>query len=772
MKHDRSKIAGRFQSYPDLTGERRAEGGRRLKGVSRKSTPQEPLVTIITVCWNSAKTIEQAMLSVFAQTYANIEYVIVDGASSDATVDIIRKHEDKVDYFVSEPDKGLYYAMNKGVELASGEFIVMLNSDDWYMPDCIESLLAARQETKADFVSGLANYVDGDGKLLRQQPSFSFDGNVMFMMPLRHETMLVPAAVYNAVGPYDTSYRVIADRVFTTMVYEAGYSHHEIPRPLMCFRDTGVSSVNLDAVRAERKKIISRNFPFLSDEDVTRLSELEQLDPQAFQQMVATYQEPKLSRAAADMVADRRSRGNKKWSVLEPDTLRAIGKPAAPRIGQPNRRLRVATFVTSDHGGAGIGSQRRVEALRKAGVDARIYCLFQNSPYAHVGTMRPNIPGWRDMRRPDIHKVWRGEAVVTHQMEPGLKAREFFSKTGTIVDFTQNREIFDEADVIHLHWTVGMLDYANLGEVIGDKPVVWTPADMNPFTGGCHYSEGCMKFTKDCQRCPLLGGSNLAHECWTEKRDAYAKIRNLNIVSPSVWLAERARKSTLFGDRPIHVIPNAFPVDRFTPTNKFVARSRLGLPFDKKLILFGADNVKNLRKGGDIMIKSIKRLKEMGHAKDVEGVYFGANAVEFDIPSHGMGHITEEEKLSLVYAAADVFASPSREDSGPMTVAESMMSGTPVVAFRIGNAQEIVVHKDTGYIAGQENINDFANGLAWALKDARSPEAILRGLRCHAAARAHNDPDRAAKSHIELYTRLIEESRAQQSGAARALQAS
>ncbi len=755
---DEDGFVGRYTTYPDETGARQAEGGLRTRGQMRESRPDAPLVSILTVCWNSAETIEQTIKSVGKQTYGNIEHVVVDGASSDDTLNILRKYEDRIDYFVSEPDKGLYYARNKALELAQGDYIVILNSDDWYVPDCVEALMAAKEETRADFVSALANYVDADGKFLRLQPSFSFDGNMFFMMPLRHETMLLSREVYNRVGPFNLDYRVIADREFTTRLYEIGFTHHEIQRPLMNFRDTGVSTVNLDGLRAERCNIVKRNFPFLEEPDIEQLAFLEQLEADKLEAMVARYAHPKLSHAAADMVRDRLSRNNKKFAKLDPQKLRetALGKSLPLRTPRATRRIRVATFVTSDHGGAGIGTQRRVAALREAGVDARIYCLFQNSPYAHVTELTASMPGAEKMERREVHKEWRRRAVVTTEEAKGLRAREFFSKTGTVVDFRQYREIFDEADVIHLHWPVGILDFENLAEVCGDKPVVWTPADMNPYTGGCHYSEGCQKYTKDCQKCPLLSGSQLAHENWKVKRAAYTKLPNLQIVSPSQWLAERGRKSSLWGGLPIHVIPNALPVDRFHPTSKMVARIKLGLPLDKKLILFGADNVTNLRKGGDLMMASIKRLQEQGLAKDVEGVVFGANKVRFDIPTHAMGHVAEVERLSLVFAAADVFASPSREDSGPMTVAESMLSGTPVVAFNIGNAREIVVHRDTGYIARQENVEDFTKGLAWALEAPRAPAALMRGWRARLAARKHNDPERAAQRHIALYESMLE----------------
>ena len=123
--------------------ERKREGGLRTKGYFKRSYDEAsalsdnsplPLVTIITVVFNGEKYLQQTIQSVINQTYDNVEYVVIDGGSTDGTVDIIRKYEDKIDYWVSEPDQGIYDAMNKGIQLAGGEIVGLINSDDCYHP--------------------------------------------------------------------------------------------------------------------------------------------------------------------------------------------------------------------------------------------------------------------------------------------------------------------------------------------------------------------------------------------------------------------------------------------------------------------------------------------------------------------------------------------------------------------------------------------------------------------------------------------------------------
>jgi glycosyltransferase involved in cell wall biosynthesis len=1417
-----SAFVGRYTRYPDLTGKRATEGGKRLRGELAKSRTDEPLVTIITVCWNSARTIEQTIRSVLEQTYRNIEYLVIDGASTDGTLDILRKYDAEIDYYLSEPDEGLYFAMNKGLELARGDYILILNSDDWYVNDAVEALVAAAQYSGCDFVSGMERHVHPNEKTTGLTPVMHFDHSIYFRASIHHETMLVPSKLYNELGLLNTVYRVVADIDLMIRLFEAGATHYKLRKEIIFYRQTGISSTDAYATNRDMLELMKNSFPFLEPQEIVLLSDrpcwtghdlieladryfnetklvdaihdymldhtdralrgrglhrhwkpyakqlidsihkqkvnrspalsvimpvynaektvaisidsvlqqtygnfelicvndastdlsqtiidqyvsrdlrirsiineanlgpggarnrgvrsangsyvffidpddtipedafeimlgyakehgselvrgayfrvqshgasgykpkviyplgepktiinstfrempnllaspeghwaylyrsdvlrrapypedlgigedglflhlivpsaatitvipdvvyhylenpnsamnkfvfekyanalewrlrasrllndfgfeeiserLKQTIPQlrwhdrfieyfksnpdyALVQMIgrllrsiygvqsrlpvlgssipevrrkfislllegrdqdaAKTIEPQVSpcaqarkakvvlppsvsvilpiynaeatvrrsiesvlsqslkdielicindrspddsqaiideyarkdprivpimneknighgasrnvgiksalgsyifhldpddklppgaleniltlakRYGSDMTRGaywheqlllgqtdgRKTRkGRKKgaahlvnttlkqspallnhteghWAFLyKADFARRVKYPEDLKMGQdsiflvnamvlaqtisitdvlvyhycanPNsamntfsfrkfmdalewrirawralcdaelpelgeqllfrywsapfflsleekltheekqafdekfaealrtasfsgsdasedpeirkycetvlrtnlggakpripNALRVVTFSTQDYGGAGIGSMRRVEALRCHNVQAELHVLRQKSNECFVEQLplKSSIVG--DRTPEEIGAAWRKAALLNTKEHPGLKAHELFSKTGSVVDFGDIKPVVDAADVVHLHWVSGIFDYAH-AEVLGDKPVVWTLADMNAFTGGCHYSEGCEHYREDCCECPLLGvGSDLAYKAWQKKRAAYAKIKNLHVICPSQWLADCARASSLFGDRPVHMIPNALPVDRFKPTNKLVARLRLGLPLDKKFVVFGADSLNNRRKGGDILVQSIRHLRDMSKAEGVEGLFFGSSSLDLGVKSHNMGHISDEVKLSLIYAAADVFAFPSREDNAPLTVAESLLSGTPVVAFPVGNVPELIRHKDTGFIAKYEDAKAFAEGLAWALAKPNSPEALSRGLRGCIAARKHNDPDIAVERHLRLYQEMLD----------------
>jgi len=755
---NKNGIVGKYIFYPDLTGKRGSEGGLRATGQFKHSMPGMPLVSIVTVCLNSEKTLEHCMQSVLQQTFENIEYIVIDGGSTDGTLELIKKYEKTIDYFLSEPDRGLYHAMNKGLKMASGDFILILNSDDWYAEDCVEALVKAKKDSGADFVSALAKSVDQSGKSLQVIRSMPYDDAIRLRMPLRHETMLLSTAIYNELGAYDEQYRIIADFHLTLRIFEKGYSHYEVPRPLMFFRNTGVSSTNMNKLFIDREKILAQQFPFMDIADVRILAEHGKLDPYILELLLIKYNDQfGLHAALKSFVLDQKNVGAVRWKIIDMSIFTDIDKfnSCGSNLSPKQSGLKVATFCSMDHGGAGVGTQRRVEALRHYGLDAQIFSLVVKSTHSYVNRIIPKLP---NIDVSDQMAVWnevRKQALQPVRAVKGFMARELFSLTDSVINFRDLKEIIDESDVIHLHWVVGIFDYEHAGDVLAEKPVVWTLADMNAFTGGCHYSEGCEQYKFECQRCHLLGGkSDLAHKTWQRKKAAYQKLNNLHIICPSRWIYDRVKRSSLLGNKKIHYIPNAFPVDRFIATNKLVARIKLGLPVNKKLLLFGADALNNERKGGAQLKLTMELLSKTTGYEDVEVVVFGNSSIHLPMYVHSLGHISDDARLALAYSAADVFLSPSLEDSGPMTVGEALCCGTPVVAFSVGYATEAIEHTVNGYIAKNFNCDDFAHGIKWAL-DLKTMDALRRSILCRRGGVSFHEPQIAVERHLAVYHAAI-----------------
>ena len=258
---------GRYLRLPD-NPQRLAEGGLRLSGKFKQSTPSQPLVTVITVVLNQEAAVRQCMTSVLEQTYRNIEYLVVDGGSSDRTPEIIGEHADALDYYVSEPDTGIYNAMNKGLSLATGDFILVLNSDDWYRDDAVEALLKAALETNVDVTHADAVVVNVEGTRQHELKGWLNDGIFTRGAGLRHETMLVKRKIYDRFGYYDESYPIIADYAYMMSLYHAGVSFFHLNQALLYFRNTGISNTANSQRANERKRIFKDYFPFLDEEDL------------------------------------------------------------------------------------------------------------------------------------------------------------------------------------------------------------------------------------------------------------------------------------------------------------------------------------------------------------------------------------------------------------------------------------------------------------------------------------------------------------------------
>ncbi len=170
-------------------------------------------VSIITVCYNSEKTIERTIKSVLGQSYKNIEYIIIDGASTDRTIEVVDRYKDSFKerlIVISEKDYGIYYAMNKGIRLATGTLIGIINSDDWYEKDAVENIVKAYLENHNNTCSvyyGKTGIVS-DGKLIRiEKSSHENLENEM----ISHPSCFVTATAYEKMGVFDTEYPSVSD---------------------------------------------------------------------------------------------------------------------------------------------------------------------------------------------------------------------------------------------------------------------------------------------------------------------------------------------------------------------------------------------------------------------------------------------------------------------------------------------------------------------------------------------------------------------------------
>jgi glycosyltransferase involved in cell wall biosynthesis len=180
-----------------------------------------PLISIITVVYNGEKYLEETIQSVINQTYPNVEYIIIDGGSTDGTLDIIKKYEDYIDYWVSEKDRGVYDAMNKGLQLSLGEYITILNADDHYEKDSIANLLFCLLNSKKDYAVGKVKFIESKVII---KPIFPLEENKIYQeMPYPHVSALINRKMYKNIGLFNTSFKIAGDHDIALRIHLKGY---------------------------------------------------------------------------------------------------------------------------------------------------------------------------------------------------------------------------------------------------------------------------------------------------------------------------------------------------------------------------------------------------------------------------------------------------------------------------------------------------------------------------------------------------------------------
>lgn len=204
-------------------------------------------ISIITVVWNNKDTIKDAIDSVLSQTYENIEYIIVDGASTDGTIEIVQSYGDKIDKFISEKDKGLYDAMNKGIRLATGDVVGILNSDDFYIEKhVIEKVLKEFEEKNVDSVYADLVFVKPENldKIVRYYDSSKcIPDKFQYALYPAHPTFFVKRWVYEKYGVFKTDYKIGADfDIMARFLYTNKISYSYIKEPIIKMRIGGVST--------------------------------------------------------------------------------------------------------------------------------------------------------------------------------------------------------------------------------------------------------------------------------------------------------------------------------------------------------------------------------------------------------------------------------------------------------------------------------------------------------------------------------------------------
>ncbi len=410
---------------------------------------------------------------------------------------------------------------------------------------------------------------------------------------------------------------------------------------------------------------------------------------------------------------------------------------------------------TDAGGGAAVAALRIHRALLASGVDSHFF--VQEQRRSEVGEHCAGAGTAYKMKN-FCRFLFERLCILPHEKDPSIRYNFSIANTGmSLADY----DIIRSADVINLHWiNQGFLSMDSLAEIFAlGKPVVWTLHDMWPFTGGCHYAGSCYEFNERCGYCTFLRDRNkddFSSQIFQRKKDIYARS-NLTIVACSNWLNTLAKNSSLFRNMPTHVVPNPLDTNFYRPLDKAQCRKELGLPLDKRLLLFGAANISDVRKGYRYLEEALLILQENFPkiCSNIQIITFGHAKSHRRSPltfkTYQYKYISNPQMLVKIYNAADVFVLPSIQDNLPNTVVESLSCSTPVVGFRVGGVPEIVTHCKTGYLAEMKNALSLADGIYNTLLF--NGESYRDAARQYALERFANDV--VAKKYIDVYNEAI-----------------
>ncbi len=412
--------------------------------------------------------------------------------------------------------------------------------------------------------------------------------------------------------------------------------------------------------------------------------------------------------------------------------------------------MRVLHITTSDKGGAGKACIRLHNELLKMNVESKVLALdLFNSDQKEVF---PFFSG--------NSKFDKAVALLRRHLKPALNSfklkgkvssYEIFSFPDSYIDITKHR-LFGWADIIHLHFVTEFVNYDTFFRK-NDKPLVFTLHDMNPFTGGCHYSAECIKFRNDCKSCPQLKGTknpDMAFKYQKIKKRALAKSGKTVVVSPSEWIKVNAESSVILKNAKHTKIHHGLELNKFKPRDMKHSRDLFDIPENANVLLYIAEDFSRENKGIDSLINSLKCIDDdfifftvgKGKKLNIEG-----------INHKHLGFITDELLLTQIYSLADITVVPSIYESFSLTTLESLACGTPVVAYNNTGPQEIIKHKETGYTAGVGDINELAKGINMLLQDKKELNEISHNARTDVEKRF--DASNRARDYYDIYSSLL-----------------
>jgi glycosyltransferase involved in cell wall biosynthesis len=395
--------------------------------------------------------------------------------------------------------------------------------------------------------------------------------------------------------------------------------------------------------------------------------------------------------------------------------------------------------------GASIGALNLHKKLRKNNIDSFVLTNAKSSidsdPYTYSISKSHNIKNF-------FYRVINFLPKIFYSLPKNISFS--FALIGHDISKT---EIFKKADIIHLHWVgKSMLNLNTLPEI--KKPIIWTFRDMWPMTGGCHYSLSCKNYKKTCNSCPQLNSKNkndLSTSAQNKKIEVIKNTKDIHFVTVSRWLKKKALSSKIFKNQKVFSINNTIDCDFFKKV-KPAHFNKLKIDKNKKILLYGAQNIMAKYKGFEIFMEALKNLDKDKYHLLIFGKIWNFDLLnKNDIAYDYLGFIENKIILREIYSMSDIFIASSIQDAFPKSFAEAMLCETPVVCFNNNSISDVIRHKKNGYVAKDISVNDFAKGINWLAKNQN--EKMKK--ECRKFILKNYNSNESVKLYIKLYKKIL-----------------
>lgn len=418
----------------------------------------------------------------------------------------------------------------------------------------------------------------------------------------------------------------------------------------------------------------------------------------------------------------------------------------------------------TNKGGAGITAYRFHQLVQKAGFSSEMLLLKKDPTIQDSQVTDMSLSIWQRIKKKgqetalELFRKMRGLTINPAYSFTGANEQFAFYATKSLI-----KKVKQKPNIIVLHWLSGFVNAKNIAELAQHYqcPVVWRFNDMAPFTGGCHYTHGCLGYQSGCGRCPAIGSqrsNDLSSQNIAFKKQWLQPIK-LFFVASTTEIHEEISQSVIGQQAQIHKIFPAIDSSRFQFVNPQEAAAHFGLPTDKKIVLFVAGTFFEERKGFAEIVQLLKYFKELAPPELLDTVSFvfvskdtELPQTELALPYTKLGSMPPSELFQL-YQASTVFVSASVQDGGPMTLCEAILAGTPALAYNIGIAKDIVQDDVTGHLIPLHNSAAMAQALLSLLQLPPDKAFELR-KKTRFFAQDFFDPDKEISQYRSLFNSI------------------